>query len=987
MTRERMPRWVVTIVAILAFPALATVYTSASYVQDGLVAQWDAIDNEGTGTHNPAATVWKDLKGNRDLKLQGNGSWRRGSAFYTAGAGAVGTNAAPKYLTIEVLCRVDKDSSRILFWSGNDRTRYVVFDHANLAAPYCRAYFDGSNKTATQETIFARVVRETPIALAATYDASDTVTEVFCDGIDRSYEMLHNTWKAGHTGIVLGDRKITGDEYPWTGEIYSIRLYDRVLTQEELVRNYKIDVKRFYTSAMYDKEGMVAFWDALENAGEGTHDSSAAIWKNLIDGGPDLTLNASVWSDIALVCNGTTKSGAYGTNTLALNSMEILFRHERPDSNQNAWLFSNGIDRYCVLGQNRIQWQNYFGIQSTSDFILSRAHGGMHAAAWTNPGPGATTNAYIDGELSTYEARPKNPRTGELDDWGAGGVVGLGSRWSGGQHLLGRIYTARAYSTLPTAVQIRRNHKLDTARYANTLRWKGTDGAFGAPGNWIDIDSTQEIPGEDNTVDLPSGTYKISLDANQTVAALWANNGNALSCAPIDATLDLCGHTLTVLGMFSAESIWGRSGRFASLTLTNGTFKAEAVHIGAIYNYIPCDPKIVAQDAAFNSGSGSLLVEGPDTTVTIRKGVDLDGPFTRLRVAGGATFACDRLRSRSMQYQGSDYAPGVYDRAQIEITGAGTKATLGSMWMHRDVDVTFSDGADITLLKSSESFSSVGWASCIGRSCEGFHGNSTHMVVDNASLTMRCDGFIVGASHNGSGGPGSSLTVQNGSTLMVTNIKKFVVGASRNGEWGRNSNSTNSVFKLLSGSDFRGAATTLLAVGGGGSSSFNGMVVSNATATCGTLNVGLLASGTYSYYSSNDYLRVAGPTARISALGTETNSICLRMGTRLTFALPAGGFDAPPLTSAGGVTVMADEQVVAVDPVKLVIDPSAYDADRKGRSQTLISCATDSTESFQRLIDNLVVVNANHFGELSIEDGGTKLVYTGLNGRTILIFR
>ena len=60
-----------------AIPAWATTYTSASYVQDGLIAQWDAIDNEGTGTHNPNATVWKDLKGNRDLTLQGNGTWRR----------------------------------------------------------------------------------------------------------------------------------------------------------------------------------------------------------------------------------------------------------------------------------------------------------------------------------------------------------------------------------------------------------------------------------------------------------------------------------------------------------------------------------------------------------------------------------------------------------------------------------------------------------------------------------------------------------------------------------------------------------------------------------------------------------------------------------------------------------------------------------------------------------------------------------------------
>ena len=40
----------------LTLPANTT-YTSASYVQNGLIAQWDGIDNAGTGTHDPNATT------------------------------------------------------------------------------------------------------------------------------------------------------------------------------------------------------------------------------------------------------------------------------------------------------------------------------------------------------------------------------------------------------------------------------------------------------------------------------------------------------------------------------------------------------------------------------------------------------------------------------------------------------------------------------------------------------------------------------------------------------------------------------------------------------------------------------------------------------------------------------------------------------------------------------------------------------------------
>ena len=38
--------------------------TAKDYVQDGLVAMWDGIENAGWGVHDPNATTWKDLTGN-----------------------------------------------------------------------------------------------------------------------------------------------------------------------------------------------------------------------------------------------------------------------------------------------------------------------------------------------------------------------------------------------------------------------------------------------------------------------------------------------------------------------------------------------------------------------------------------------------------------------------------------------------------------------------------------------------------------------------------------------------------------------------------------------------------------------------------------------------------------------------------------------------------------------------------------------------------
>ena len=53
-------------VIALAVTVAGSVYglTACSYVQKGLKASYDGIDNAGTGTHDPAVRTWKDLTGN-----------------------------------------------------------------------------------------------------------------------------------------------------------------------------------------------------------------------------------------------------------------------------------------------------------------------------------------------------------------------------------------------------------------------------------------------------------------------------------------------------------------------------------------------------------------------------------------------------------------------------------------------------------------------------------------------------------------------------------------------------------------------------------------------------------------------------------------------------------------------------------------------------------------------------------------------------------
>ena len=954
--------------------------TSSSYVQDGLVGQYDGIDNVGTGLHDPTATTWKDLAGSNDLTLTNTAAWCRGIGLSmdqrpTGSAGAYGATAAPTYKTIEILFKETSRESRILLYSG-DNSRYVIFDYGNVTYPFVWAYFDGRSEVVkSRPTPYVKMQAYAPTALVATYGTNNEVADVFCDGVQRQCGGSVNDWGNGANCLTLGSRTFATSSYGWSGEIYAIRFYDRVLTPDEIARNHAIDVKRFYTSAIYDKTGMTSFWDAKDNVGEGRHDSTTNIWKNLIAGGQDLTLQNSTWKSTALQCYNVNASGAYGTTPQTFTSMEVVFRNEL--NYGNSWLFSGGAPNYyCVLGTWRAQWCNYEGLYDT----FSYARCGLHSLATTRGA--STTNAYVDGVSAYYDRRQDPSRSNDLDGWGYGGAyVQIGGRSDGSVDFLGRIHSVRLYDNVPSSDRIRSNGEIDRVRYANPLTWHGPSGAVGdgdfeTSGNWVDVDQTARIPDTENTVNLPYGTYKIRTAGNLTVAAMTAWNGNVEKLGQyIDATLDMGGKTFTVIGDYRADSVRGVDGhRNASLTLTNGTFKVgESVQIGALAERITTNP-YTDYIKAFPRGSGSLIMEGVNTAVDVGWTLTMEGPFTRLRVANGAKLTCGGIRALATQ-SGND-------RAQIEFTGAGTTASVGAkgLYVHRDVDVTVSDGASFTMTGGYEHFSPLGGTvNSFGRNYDTAPGNSSRFVVDNATVTLSGYPLVVGAAlDKGADGGGASFTLKNNARLTMSGSgqTRFVVGAGANNA---TAHARGNVLNVLDGSVFgygEDGASARLEIGICGNTSFSGVNVSNATVNCVRLIAG---SKIAPAASSNNFVHVMGEDSTVNVSGNGQDSVYLRMGARLKFTIPENGFAETPIATAGGVKVENDEDFCAVDPVKLVIDATAFEGDRV----TLVSCVSNSTYWLQRLVNNTEYVG-KHSGRVKIEDDGTKLVYQ-LHGTRIII--
>ena len=225
-------------VAFAATMAFGDTYTSEGYLQDGLIAQWDGINNTGLGYHVPDAAVWKDIAGTYDLTLLPRKGWVSGRpALNVENGTAQGTSAAPAYRTIEIFYKMTVKEGRILFCSGRNK-QFVLF-----ASNGTKGYFS-ANKTASKcatWTFNATALR----SMAATYDASSVVDAVYRDGVAVNDGVFTDEYGVGDGKIMIGDRVKAGSVYWWKGEVYAIRLYSTELTAEQIAANHAVDVARF----------------------------------------------------------------------------------------------------------------------------------------------------------------------------------------------------------------------------------------------------------------------------------------------------------------------------------------------------------------------------------------------------------------------------------------------------------------------------------------------------------------------------------------------------------------------------------------------------------------------------------------------------------------------------------------------------------------------------------------------------------------------
>lgn len=223
-------------------------YTAASdYVQDGLVAMWDGIENAGWGVHDPNATVWKDLVGNLDATASASPKWTdtsfigdRTVAFLADGSSLLPVIANGRY-SIEVRIgepRVAANEGGYFSFGnvGSGATASTgIFIKGNMGTntAYNASVNGGSygrNGTMTGRQSFSIAANETSFSN-------------YIDGVYTGTKTATCAFAPPNANLYLG-RYYYSFGYSQS-DIQSVRIYSRALSADEIAHNYAVDKERF----------------------------------------------------------------------------------------------------------------------------------------------------------------------------------------------------------------------------------------------------------------------------------------------------------------------------------------------------------------------------------------------------------------------------------------------------------------------------------------------------------------------------------------------------------------------------------------------------------------------------------------------------------------------------------------------------------------------------------------------------------------------
>ena len=407
-----------------SLPAGATYLDVGAYVTNGLVAHFDGIRNAGAALpHNAFATTWKNLVAGGTTATRTTlsssvpahavvGCWTNGAAYYFGGKEYFAINddiVLGKKLTVQVA--TDFGPAAQLYKQGDTGVQWpMLFGTAANDQDDLSLYPNMSSGSGGGTWIYFKVNRGTT-RCAKGWDGR--YANAIYDGDNARLSVTNGTtpvWQSSTqngaisnntTRFAIGSAGATDGfrtKRMFVGDVYSVRVYDRILTDEEQAWNRWLDERRFRnpdTSINVVVESNVAGAEGVEANGpylvNGHHTFSAAA--TTVDGNEwePTGYKLEVWNAERLTWDvegehaGT--SFAY-TNCAARAKVRLTWN----------WRLTNGVKKYDANSYVQAGLVlNFDGIRNAG---LDQPHD-PSATTWKNLGSGPdATRATFDSDRS-----------------------------------------------------------------------------------------------------------------------------------------------------------------------------------------------------------------------------------------------------------------------------------------------------------------------------------------------------------------------------------------------------------------------------------------------------------------------------------------------------------------------------------------------------------------------------------------------------------
>lgn len=243
--------------------------SAKDYVQDGLVALYDGIENIGWGKHDYNTLVWKDLIGNNDITYSASSltslRYWLDNGFYQFNSGTFYWQATPSYemstilknglqFTVEVVAMVNEipsssNSCLINIADGMQSSGLQLSYNGQHFMAACLDAWGGTTPIGVSDEVWGYM--SMPFHCGVSMNGANENGYMFFKTLNGDIEVssssiIQNKLKIDLTKMIIGG-------YAWSsiasrnhrGVLYCIRIYNRALSTEELDYNHQIDEARF----------------------------------------------------------------------------------------------------------------------------------------------------------------------------------------------------------------------------------------------------------------------------------------------------------------------------------------------------------------------------------------------------------------------------------------------------------------------------------------------------------------------------------------------------------------------------------------------------------------------------------------------------------------------------------------------------------------------------------------------------------------------